>query len=364
MSTAVKSGQIDQPILNNSLARQAIINGNFDVWQRGTTLTISTTQNGLLISDRWKIFVNGGSGGTLPSIVYSKGTFTSGELYGAFNYHNIAPNGAGTSLGNDSYGDLEQRIENGVKFLCGDGKKVTLSFWAKSDIASKRIGIRLTQYYGTGGSPSASETINGTNWTLTSTWTKYTYTFTTNTLSGKTFGTANDEFLGVALWYQWGSDNQATFGSATAEGYRGSGNIAIAQVQLCAGDVALPFMPKSYAQELEDCQPFYQFPIASGGTLPMTIGMSWDTAGVCVATYSLSVPMRTTPTYSSGYIRIIKTISSGTPSIQDVSAPSGTATYALHSNNVLVTFTGLDTTKVPAYSTFGVMGDMILSAEL
>jgi hypothetical protein len=345
------------------MSRQAVINGNFNVWQRGTSLTISTTQNGLLIADRWKIFVNGGSGGTLPSIVYSKGTFTSGELYGAFNYHNIAPNGAGTSLGNDSYGDLEQRIENGVKFLCGDGKKVTLSFWAKSDIASKRIGIRLTQYYGTGGSPSASETINGTNWTLTSTWTKYTYTFTTNTLSGKTFGTANDEFLGVALWYQWGSDNQATFGSATAEGYRGSGNIAIAQVQLCAGDVALPFMPKSYDDELRACQR-YARAFSSAALQLQFHGVAASTT-VSLQVRSISPEMRIVPTLTAtaGDWKLYDTVSAGVD-LTDLTLSTGDSTTS---------FIGLVTTVASGltqYRTYYLGGDnsaarkLILEAEL
>ena len=48
----------------------------------------------------------------------------------------------------------------------------------------------------------------------------------------------------------WGSTRQAQYGSATAETYVGSGYVGIKKVQLCAGDVALPFMPKSYEEEL------------------------------------------------------------------------------------------------------------------
>jgi hypothetical protein len=32
----------------------------------------------------------------------------------------------------------------------------------------------------------------------------------------------------------------------------------VAQVQLCAGSVALPFQPKSFAEELRDCQRYYE----------------------------------------------------------------------------------------------------------
>ena len=241
---------------NNSMARQAIINGNFDVWQRGVSLTPGETAT-LFIADRWKI-QQGADGGTLPTVVHSRQLLTSGALYGSFYCYRVAPNGAGTSFGAGSYGWIEQRIENGVRNLCGDGKKVTVSFWAKSDIANKKIGIWALQNYGTGGSPSAAETLNGANWTLTSTWTKYTYTFTTNTLASKTFGTAFDDYLRIGIAYQWNTTYDERVGASTSEDYVGSGTIDIAQVQLCAGDVALPFMPKSFAQELQDCMRYYE----------------------------------------------------------------------------------------------------------
>ena len=34
--------------------------------------------------------------------------------------------------------------------------------------------------------------------------------------------------------------------------------VYISQVQLCEGDIALPFQPKRYSEELRDCQRFYQ----------------------------------------------------------------------------------------------------------
>ena len=240
-------------MIGNSMARQAIINGNFDVWQRGTTLTAATG----FIADRWGSY-HTADGGTLPTLVQSRQLLTSGDIPNAFYHFRLAPNGAGSSLGNSTVGENYQKIEHGTRLLCGNGKKVTVSFWARASVANKRIGIILEQTYGTTGSPSADEVINGTNFTLTSSWVKYTHTFTTNTLSGKTFGTDNNDSLTLGLWYAWGSTLQSRFGSASAENYGGSGTIDIAQVQLCAGDVALPFMPKSFDEELRACLRYYQ----------------------------------------------------------------------------------------------------------
>ena len=96
--------------------------------------------------------------------------------------------------------------------------------------------------------------------TLTSSWVKYTHTFTLNTLAGKTFGTSNDDLLQIWFFTQWGTTvgNAYIEASVAAETFVGSGNIDIAQVQLCAGSVALPFMPKSITEETKDCKWYFE----------------------------------------------------------------------------------------------------------
>lgn len=242
---------------NNSIYRQAIINGNFDVWQRGTSIAISDTTITFL-ADRWLEYTTK-DGGTLPTLTRSRQPLTSGDIYGGFYHTRLATNGAGTSLGANSYHILSQKVENGVRHLCGSGKSVTVSFWARSSIAGKKLGISGQAIYGTGGSPSANEVLTGSTVTLTSNWAKYTVTFSTNTLSGKTFGTNNDDSFQLTFLHMWGSSMSTIWGlSSSTETYVGSGNVDIAQVQLCAGSVALPFQPKSFDDELRACQRFFQ----------------------------------------------------------------------------------------------------------
>jgi len=283
------------------MSRQAIMNGNFDIWQRGTSVAISDATD-IYQADRWKDYTTK-DGGTLPTLTRSRQLQTSGDVTGSYYFSRLATNGAGTSLGAGSIHFLQEAIENGVRNLCGASKTVTLSFWARSSIASKKLGVYLYQYYGSGGSPTSGEVINGTNWTLTSSWTKYTYTFTTNTLVGKTFGTNNDDYLQVSLTYMWGSTYPARVGAAGAETYVGSGNIDIAQVQLCAGDVALPFQPKSFRDELTDCQRYYEtsFPYgttpADGSNPPVYLwGFWYSTTSLRAGPTFFKVPKRTTPT--------------------------------------------------------------------
>jgi len=274
----------------NSMSRQAIINGNFDVWQRGVTLTPGTS-GVALIADRWKIQQDP-DGGTLPTVVHTRQSLTPGDIDNAFYHYRVAPNGAGTSLGNNSYGWIEQRIEHGTRLLCGLNKKVTVSFYAKSDIANKKLGVGFIQNYGSGGSPTSFETLGGEVISLTSSWTKYTVTITTNTLVGKTFGTANDDYFRLLFGYQWGSAFSTRFSADSAETYVGSGNIDIAQVQLCAGDVALPFQPKSYEEELRACQRYYE------EVMNATYG--WASSASFINVYfPFRVTKRATPTYSA-----------------------------------------------------------------
>lgn len=246
------------PLTNDSMNRQAIINGNFDVWQRGTSVGI-TGGSVFYLADRWIEFVSA-DGGTLPTLTRSRQILTPGDISNSYYYTRLTTNGAGTSLGVNTNGGLSQKIENGTRNLAGAGKTVTFSFYARSSVAGKRIGLGNWISYGTGGSPSANEFVLGEIWTLTSSWVKYTQTFNLNTLVGKTFGTNDDDFLQFQLFDIWGTTfaNTRIKAGATAESYGGAGTIDIAQVQLCAGSVALPFQPKSYGDELRACQRYYQ----------------------------------------------------------------------------------------------------------
>jgi hypothetical protein len=242
--------------LAHSMARQALINGNFDIWQRANTVT--NPSGTYTCADRWGRGA-GADGGTFPTtIIHSREALTSGDIPNSYYYYRININGAGSSYGTNSYHYLLQQIENGVRYLCGLNKKVTVSFYARSSITNKKLGISITQNYGTGGSPTSAELINGRYWTLTSSWTKYSHTFTTNTIVGKTFGTNNDDRLALNIWQLWGASSTSYVGDTVAESFVGSGTIDIAQVQLCAGDTVLTFQPKSFDDELKACMRYYE----------------------------------------------------------------------------------------------------------
>ncbi len=71
----------------------------------------------------------------------------------------------------------------------------------------------------------------------------------------------------------------------------------VSQVQLCAGSVALPFQPKSYAQELADCQR-YCLAYNLSASSPLATGNGIGTTFL-YATLNLPVEMRTIPTMTA-----------------------------------------------------------------
>jgi len=276
-----------------SMSRNAIINGNFDVWQRGTSFADSAALG--YTADRYRVHRNA-DGGTLPTLTHSR---QSSDLDGSRYYYRLTTSAAGSGFGAAAGYELRQFIENGVRALCGAGKEITVSFMARSSIPGKLIGVWAYQYYGSGGSPSALDTLTGGNFALSTTWQRYSITIATNTLFGKTFGTNDDDVLGIAIAYMWGSINAPRFGTGNVETFRSPGNIDIAQVQVCSGDMALAFQPRSYAEELALCQR-YCYVISDGIFGNTNIGYGFAANSV-IALIGVKLPttMRIQPSLSA-----------------------------------------------------------------
>ena len=207
----------------------AIINGAFDIWQRGTSF--STLPN--YTADRWAVDFNG-SGGTRTASQQSFTPGTAPELgYEGQFFFRLAQSVAGTG---GTYNQIKQPIEDVRTFA---GQTVTFSFWAKA-AASTVIGTRYIRFYGSGGS-TAEEVSFGSPITLSTSWTRYTRTFTLPTLSGKTLGA--NSFLQMIFDMPLNS----TF------------TVDIWGVQLEAGPTATPFRrnANSLQGELAACQRYY-----------------------------------------------------------------------------------------------------------
>ena len=171
-------------LLGSSVAYTAgknkIINGDFGIWQRGTSVTGVSTET--YSADRFT-WVGDGSGGTRT---FSRQTMGYGDIsgyqYPYFFRFNQSVAGTGAT-----YNYMAQRIES-VTTLAG--QTVTFSFWAKAGSATTLPAIYARQRFGSGGSAETSTTV-ASSISLTTSWQRFTYSFTVPSIAGKTVGTGS-----------------------------------------------------------------------------------------------------------------------------------------------------------------------------
>lgn len=302
--------------------RDKIINGNFDIWQRGTS-NGSTDAAGFL-ADRFRRAVTG------STLSQSRQAFALGQTAvpgePTYYWEGVCTSSAGAS----NYALLIHPIES-VRTLAG--QKVTVSFYAKAD-ASKNMSVELRQYFGSGGSPSTTVDIAPAKVALTTSWQKFTFTTDMPSIAGKTLGSNGDD----AVWLQFWFDAGSSFNSRTSSLGQQSGTFSIARVRLEPGPVALEYEDRPRQVELALCQRYYQQYLdnSDGYTSVVTVYVSSTTQAIGSFTYQ--VPMRAAPTYSaSGSFRLLH--NSTSVAITSMDAPDISSSVALLRCNVASGFT-------------------------
>ena len=258
----------------NTGRRNLIINGNFDVWQRGTSFS---NVNNVYTADR--MYVVSGGGTTGDSVTQQAFTAGQTDVPGEPTYHFRF--GAGSTSSNKV---VHHRIED---VRTGAGGIVTLSFWGKASTAHGS-SIELGQNFGSGGSSQVVPASQ--SYSLTTSWQKFTFNVTLPSISGKTIGTSS--YLYIAFIRSLPASNV---------------NIDIAQMQLEIGSTATDFEHRLYGEELALCQRYFiRVPErdASSAYAFLATGMATDTTAVDIPIF-FPVTMRANPTLAtSGSIRV------------------------------------------------------------
>jgi hypothetical protein len=304
----------------------AIINGAFDIWQRDT----SSTTAGYTTADRWRSAWNGTGVRTISRQSFALGAApVAGYEYSYF--YRFAQSTAGTGGTFNNF--AVQPIESVRTFA---GQVVTVSFWAKADATRSVIPI-FEQYFGTGGSPSAVVTSTGSGISVTTSWARYSQTFTLTSISGKTIGTSGTDALIFTL--------QSALNNATH-------TIDIFGVQIEGGYVATPFRrhAPSLQGELAACQRYYyrRTAAASDGALATGFSSSGTAANVLV---TFPVEMRATPSTTldwtgtnANYKILFASTAVGinaTPTLDANSGPSGVRVFVTSAASGLTTGQGV-----------------------
>lgn len=225
----------------NGVGRNLIHNPLFNVAQRGTgPWSITNTYT----ADRWIQSLTGGTISTSIGAIIDANRVQIGDESPRFHLVANVVGGAGAS--DETY--ISQRIED-VRRLAG--KTVTLSFWAVATSGTPKLGIPLIQIFGTGGSPSSPVLVAPQTVTLSTTYTRYSLTYTVPSIAGKTLGTnAGTDYLEVRFGMSCGASNNVNYGGIGQQ----SAVFVLWGVQLEIGNVATPLEKPDPRYDLANCQ--------------------------------------------------------------------------------------------------------------
>ena len=213
--------------------KNKIINGDFGIWQRGTTFTNPAA--GIYTADRFVVsYDTAPSAGSIAQVAFDYSSSPASDKLPISGYNSsYFLRSTITTVGSTAVAEIQQRIENVRTFA---GQTVTLSFWAKADSARSSIVYLYQNSGGTGSAYSATPTLS-----VTTSWQRYSFTLSLGSISGFTIGA--------------GSSLYAVIRQVVAAG----SVLDIWGVQLEAGSVATPFTTATgtLSGELEACQRYY-----------------------------------------------------------------------------------------------------------
>jgi hypothetical protein len=226
---------IDTSVWNSGYGqagKNKIINGDFSVWQRGTSFTNPSFAD--YLADRWR---NNNYNVAPTTYSFTRQSFTPGTApVSGYESAFFARSTITTVGSNAQYDTFSQRVEDVRTFA---GQTATLSFWAKSD-STRTQQIYIGQNFGSGGSGEVTVNNYGTNNISTTTsWQRFTLTLSIPSISGKTVGTNNFLYMAIRqvsasgsvldLWgVQWEVGSKAT-PFQTASGGSIQGELAMCQ---------------------------------------------------------------------------------------------------------------------------------------
>ena len=297
MVTKVDSSVVADQVIGR---KNIIINGDMKVYQRAQSVTGFTSAYTYYTADRMRFSSQGGTIGTWNQEVQTD------QNIGDYSNVNVLKTTCTTAGSVDEKG-VNYRVETtDIKHMIG--KTCTLSFYAKADatVVQEREVTGIS-------SSSVAFTSDLGDITLTTSWTRYTATFTMANCT---------DYLDILLRVK---------GNVETSSY-------ITLIQLELGSQATPFEFRSYGEELALCERYYQKVGNDEGTNTHLMVGSAEGSGTYVVSRALRTRMRTVPTYahlgdvrgytaSAGVVTVSSLSTRCTSDIACVSAAvSGTAT--------------------------------------
>ena len=256
--------------------RNVLINGNFDIWQRGTS-TFSNVSSGSFSSDR---AYNSYSGTSVNMNVSRDTGVPDVRSKYSIKYQQLTSNA--TSVTEYAY---RQYIE-GTNAVGLYGRTVVLSFWYKSNKTGSH-GVRIYGAYATGGVDfTTTFTVSAAD-----TWEYKTIT-TASAFGSITANPVSPTDPGALVAVGFCTASGVGFSSITANDY-----FQISQIQLEANRQPTPFEQRPIGVELALCQRYYEDSVTTSSTIGANVGLGGNT--YCAPTF-FKVTKRIQPTSING----------------------------------------------------------------
>ena len=298
--------------------RNILRNGDFNVAQRGTSITSSNAY----IVDRWKLQ----SGNLDENCTQNQESISAGTDPWKLGFRKCwkITNGNQTGGGgSNDYIELYQYIEGNVLATCGwdytnPNSKMTLSFWIKSSVAQTFPGFLYTTQAGSNSVHYMYDYVigDGTSNLTADTWTKVTHTFPGHA----SLNVDNDNNYGMGFgiypysgtnlttsraasnaWQTWATTNKTP--DVTTTWYTtNNATLELTGFQLEVGPVATPFEHIPYYEELRKCQRYYNQPTKDFDSNELIYGGMYATQHGTIR-YDYPTRMRARPTITYDGIR-------------------------------------------------------------
>ena len=222
-----------------------IINGDFGVWQRGT----SSAAFGYNAADRWGNFFFGGT------VTQSRQAFALGDTLGATQPTVFLRQTVSGQTLTTQYANTTQRIE-GVRSYAG--QTITVLGWARRSSGAGDMAVQGAQSFGTGGGSVSTPVYTASALVTlgtTGVWAPFAVVMAVPSVTGKTLGTDGKDNFGISFWTSAGS------GLGQAIGLQTIGvdlwGIHTRQGTWAAADTSL-YRPRDLGTELALCKRYYE----------------------------------------------------------------------------------------------------------
>ena len=275
--TAVTTGTWTRqlPSTTQVAGKNGFINGDFGVWQRGTSFTVGSGAS-TYTADRWLYQSDSSLTTTITQQTFTPGTAPVSGYEGTY-FIRLATTGTAAS-----YPSFNQRIEDVRKYA---GQTITVSFWAKAS-SSCNANSAINQNFGSGGS---SQVQTGyPSYYIGTSWQRISFQYNVPSIAGKTIGTSS--YLEIQMLY---------FNAGTVM----PGTVDVWGAQVETGPTATQFTTASgtVQGELALCQRYYYQTNANGITNePFGTGFNYTSTTVFIIPNRWPVTMRATPSITAG----------------------------------------------------------------